>query len=333
MNESIAIPLNYSPNKQIIKTNFKSLWVEEYFFRAFIDDFNFDNFNPNRTYTFRFSAESLSVCDAEILKKFYLTFRGSAGSINAYDFIHKSSNFYANTIFMGASVSFTDNNSHDPQKATYQFDVNGKALKYFKLLKDVGYDTIDWRVLKSLTVPYAHLFYRYMKLSQKNQVMTFAFTNSYLLRIFKIKELVLKLWRRNENNFLAEILEEITNHPTHPIAVEYSTNQYFDKNIPEDRNFKYLYFKILAEEQPLVQTLNPSPFISMKPIYRLIANLKNQSQQGILYLFVAFIGLMLGNASALVDTIAESLMIIPCITVYLLVCVRLIYRHLHPSQT
>ncbi len=143
MNESTIIPLNYSPNGQIIYTNFKNLWVEEYFFRAFIDKFDFDTFNPNCTYTFRFPTEFLSASDVEILRKFYLITRHHAGSIIAHDFIHKSSFSCMNTIFTNISVSFTDNNLYDLQKATYQFEVNGKALKYFKLLKAVGYDTID----------------------------------------------------------------------------------------------------------------------------------------------------------------------------------------------
>ena len=327
MNESTVIPINYSPNDQIIVPRFGSLWAEEYFFRAFIDNSNLDTFNRDCTYAIRFSAESLSASEAELLKQFYLASLKEVWTISTHDTNNKEVG--TSMIFSESSVSFRDDDSHDPQKATYKFHVCGSTLEYFKRVQEVGYDTIDWQVLESLKVPYAKRFYRYLKLLQRNQVTTVGLNRSFLLNMFQIKELVFNQWRKHENNFLEEILEEITNHPTHPIAFGYSTNQYFDKSIPEDKRFKYLYFRVLAE--PIFQTPFV-PLISMKPIYRLIANFKNQSNQGVFYLFVAFIGLVLGNASALVDTIAESLMIIPCITIYLLACVRLIYRHLHPSQ-
>jgi hypothetical protein len=328
MNASAVIPLNYSPNDPIIVPHFGSLWVEKYFFRAFIDDFDFNTFNGNLTYIFSLSAESLSPSEAELLQQFYLTSKKGGWRINTHDINDKGVS--SSVILLESSVSFRDDDAHDPQKATYKFHINGRGLEYFKKLQEIGYATIDWQVLESLQGSYTHYFYRYLKLLQKNQVTTVGINRRFLLNMFQIEVMEFRQWKLYKNNFLAEVLAEITNHPTHPIAFEYSTNEYFDKSIPEDRHCKYLYIRLLVEEQAIIKT--PSPFMSMKPIYRLITNLKKQSNQGFFYLLVALIGLILGNASALVNTIAESLMLIPFITVYLLVCVGLIYQHLHPSQ-
>ena len=328
MNKSTIISGNDLPQKQIIIPHFTSRWVEDYFFQNIISHLQIDNCQNDKRYTFTLSGDYFS--DVASFDQFCEALRWEDWTMTVYEL--NGTELIPKRTPMLMNVHATVPRSGDPQKAFYKIEIEGKVFDYLKEVNEVG-STIDWKVLKPIKNKYAQFFYQFLTLSQISQITEFSCHFNKLPDIFNAKKWRFDQWRRNDNDILEDILEEITNHRTHPIAFEYSTNQYFDKSIPEDRNSKYLYFRILAATQPLVQTLNPSPFIAMRPIYRLIANLKNQSQQGILYLFVAFIGLMLGNASALVDTIAESLMIIPCITVYLLVCVRLIYRHLHPSQT
>ena len=324
MNESTIIPIKDSPNQQIIVPHFKSLWLETYFFQEIIRHLQIDNCQSDTLYTFTLSSEFFPALSS--LSRFFKESRYENWMMIVYE-LHDTE-LIPNLTSMFREIQATVPKSGDPQKAHFTLKIEGKVFEYLKKVNEVG-SIIDSRVQESIKSKYANCFYRFLQLLKVSQITEFSCEFKHISSLFQVKQWRLDQWKRNGNNFLEEILEEITNHPTHPIAFEYSTNEYFDKSLPEDRRSKYLYFRVLAE--PIFKTPFV-PLISMKPIYRLIANLKNQSQQGILYLFVAFIGLMLGNASALVDTIAESLMIIPCITIYLLACVRLIYRHLHPSQ-
>lgn len=236
MNQPAVIPNPDALKNEIIMPNFFSLRAERYFFHEIIPNLDLETMPINGEFQFEiikdpFSSEEQLAVFRELMEGSSVKFR----RLHKHDFEYASFPIFS---LSSETVSFNS------QPEYYKFTLNICCVPYLRKLKDHGYCSIDWQVMESFQQKYSKNFYRFFTIAHLLGVTEFAGSWDNIQSYFGISEYRYQKWKKHESNFLENIRQEITQHPTHSILFDYSTHESFDKNLEEDRKLRFLYFRI-----------------------------------------------------------------------------------------
>jgi hypothetical protein len=237
MNQSVLPSTSPVQNNQLICPSFSSHKVESYFFREVVANLDLDNVPSNNQYHFKIIKDPNASKEQLIL----LEELAKGGGYLSFDIL-KEDEIKLKGYPMFLLVS--EKHSLNGQSGYYEFILNWGVIPYLRILKALGYCSIDWQVMESLRQKYSRQFYKFLKIAHLSGIREFSFDWNTTQGHFGISYYHYRKWKKNQNDFLENLHQEITQHPTDPIQFDYSTHQSFDKKLEEDRNARCLYFRI-----------------------------------------------------------------------------------------
>lgn len=227
--------------KQVVIPNFFSLKAETYFCSEIIPNLNFESIPSDGEYHFEIHKDPLS----ESIAKQQLTLFEEwmkRSTLTVLPLLDSKIRFSYSPIF----ANFSDSNPSNIHQGYYKFTLNLGSISYLKTLKAIHYSSIDWQCMKSLHQKHSKKFYKFLKTASLSGITEFTCDWEKVMGLFDISETDYKKWKKHQNNFLENVRQELAQHPTNPLFFEYSTHKSFDKNEVENRNYPYLYFRIVG---------------------------------------------------------------------------------------
>lgn len=133
------------------------------------------------------------------------------------------------------------------RKKHFEFITHRKFAKFLKELKP-KYKGYDLDTLLSFKSSYSTPLYKILRTQESQKRTVFNYSIEDLRRLLAVDLTDYPDFSNFHTRVLKPIFSEITNHPTHPIDFEYSTNAQFDNSVT-NRYVTNIYFRINTKTQ------------------------------------------------------------------------------------